>query len=337
MPCNVTVREGQEHNRRMNEAEDNKRIDNDEIPHDESLNGSASNSRDWESGLYAGLMLSLDKYKDRLKEERGFKLNAKPREIDIRIIDQEYDGDDRMDNDIAYIFEKHILIELKDPYEELDIDVVWTGISYAAQYKGSGYDDTIKKSGVDIIPMKDVTLTFLRVSKPRDLFKLMESSGYGVEEKFPGVYYVTGIADIKMQVVVGRELKGEEFIPIRIQKKNAADEDVRAFVKLIEGLKDKHTKTLADSVMQISITENKGLYDRLLEEDPGMCEALRELMNDRIEKEKSEAVNAKQEDIAKKMIEIGDSLDKISKVTSVPIDRLEEISSMLAETAAATG
>ena len=73
----------------MNEAEDNKRIDNDEIPHDESLNGSASNSRDWESGLYAGLMLSLDRYKDRLKEERGFKLNAKPREIDIRIIDQE--------------------------------------------------------------------------------------------------------------------------------------------------------------------------------------------------------------------------------------------------------
>ncbi len=214
-------------------------------------------SRDWESGLYAGLMLSLDKYKNRLKEERAYKLNAKPREIDIRIIDQDYDGDDRMDNAIAYLFERHNLIELKDPYEDLDIDVVWTGISYAAQYNGSGYDDTIKKSGVDIIPMKDVTLTFLRVGKPIKLFKLMVKSGYGIEEKFSGVYYITGIADIKMQVVVGRELKGEEFVPIRVQKKNAADGDVRAFVKTIEGLKDKHTKNLADSVMQISITKTR--------------------------------------------------------------------------------
>ncbi len=46
------------------------------------------------------------------------------------------------------------------------------------------------------------------------------------------------------------------------------------FVKMIEGLKDKHTKNLADFVMQISVTENKGLYNRLLEEDPGMCLSL---------------------------------------------------------------
>ncbi len=303
---------------------------------DGTSNSTTINSRDWESGLYAGLMLSLDKYKERLKEERAYKLNARPREIDIRIIDQEYVGDDRMDNAIAYLFERHNLIELKDPYEELDIDVVWTGISYAAQYKGQGYDDVIKKSGVDIIPMKDVTITFLRVSKPRDLFKQMKNNGYGIEEKFPGVYYITGIADIKIQVVVGRELEGEEFVPIRIQKKNAADEDVRTFLKLIEGLKDIHTKNLADSVMQISISENEGLYNRLLQEDPGMCKALRELMNDQIEKEKSEAVNEavnnNNEYIARKMIEIGDPLDKISKVTSVTIERLEELSNMLVGT-----
>ncbi len=148
-----------------------------------------------------------------------------------------------------------------------------------------------------------------------------------------------------MQVVVGRELEGEEFVPIRIQKKNAADEDVRTFLKLIEGLKDIHTKNLADSVMQISISENEGLYNRLLQEDPGMCKALRELMNDQIEKEKSEAVreavsstaSATQEDIARKMIEKKKPFEEIFEFTSVPIDRLKELSSMLAGTTSAQG
>ena len=162
-------------------------------------------------------------------------------------------------------------------------------------------------------------------------------------EKFPGVYYITGIADIKMQVVVGRELKGEEFVPIRIQKKNAAEKDVRAFVKMIENLKDKHTKNLADSVMQISISENKRLYDRLLEEEPDMCAALRELMNDQIEREKSEAINIavsnavsnNNENIAKKMIEKKKPIEEVFEFTSVPMDRLRELSNMVAGTASA--
>ena len=54
--------------------------------------------------------------------------------------------DDRMDNAIAFLFEKHNIIELKNPYEKLNIDVVWKGISYAAQYKSKGYDDTTKKA-----------------------------------------------------------------------------------------------------------------------------------------------------------------------------------------------
>ena len=89
-------------------------------------------NRDWETASYAGLMFSLSEYKDRLEEQRAFKLNSKPREIDVRIIDKKYDEDDRMDNAIAYLFEKHNIIELKNPYEKLNIDVVWKGISYAA-------------------------------------------------------------------------------------------------------------------------------------------------------------------------------------------------------------
>ena len=89
--------------------------------------------------------------------------------------------------------------------------------------------------------------------------------------------------------------------------------------------------------MQVSISENRGTYERLKEE-ANMCSALRELMDDQIEKEKSEAVsaavseavNSNNESIARKMIEIGVPLDKISYVTSVTMERLKELAGMLA-------
>lgn len=116
-----------------------------------------------------------------------------------------------MDNAIAYIFEKHNIVELKNPNEPLNIDIVWKGISYAAQYKSRGYDDTSKNHGINIVSMKDITLTFLRISKPVALFDELSKSGYGLEQRFPGVYYVFGIADIKMQIVVGNELEGDDL------------------------------------------------------------------------------------------------------------------------------
>ena len=140
-------------------------------------------------------MFSIRDYNDRLSETRGIKLNSKSREIDVSIIDKhasaatskpeetaewtvaESAGDEtatvktggRINNAIAYFFERHNLIELKNPRENLNIDVFWKGISYAAQYKSRGYDDTTNEYGVNIRQMSDITLTFLRVTKPEKL------------------------------------------------------------------------------------------------------------------------------------------------------------------------
>ena len=295
-------------------------------------------SRDWETASFAGLMFALSEYKDRLEEQRAFKLNSRPREIDVRIIDKKYEDDDRMDNAIAYLFEKHNIVELKNPYEMLNIDIVWKGISYAAQYKSRGYDDTTKAKGVNAIPMKDVTLTFLRTAKPEELFKLMKASGYGVEEKFPGIYHITGMADIKRQVIAGSELGGDEFASLRVQKKNVSKDDVRVFTEMAEKLPDKYERELASAVADISMSENKSFFERLKKEDPDMSKVFWEMYKDEIEADKNEAVNEavnnNSEDIAKKMIEIGDPLDKIAKVTSVTMERLNELVKILAGTPA---
>ena len=295
-------------------------------------------NRDWETASFAGLMFALAEYRDRLEEQRAYKLNSRPREIDVRIIDKKYEADARMDNAIAYLFEKHNIVELKNPYEMLNIDVVWKGISYAAQYKSKGYDDTTKEKGVNAISMKDVTLTFLRIVKPDDLFEFMKKSGYGVEEKFPGVYYITGMADIKMQVVVGSELEGDEFAPLRVQKKNVSKEDVRVFMEMAEKLPDKYDRELASAIADISLSENKRFFERLRKEDPDMTKVFLEIYKDEIEADKNEAVDKAvsndREDIAKKMLEKKKPLDEIFEFTSVPIARLNELANMLTGTPA---
>ena len=256
-------------------------------------------------------MFSIRDYKDRLSETRGIKLNSKSREIDVRIIDKhasaatskpeetaertertvaESAGEEtaldknvcgRINNAIAYFFERHNLIELKKPRENLNIDVFWKGISYAAQYKSRGYDDVSNEYGVNIRQMSDITLTFLRVTKPEKLLSYLLDHGYSISQQFPGVYYISGIAELKIQIVVGCELEGDEFIPLRVQKENASEEDIRKFIEICGGLTEQADKDMAENVMQISIANNQETYRKIVEETK-MSKALEVLMADKL-------------------------------------------------------
>ena len=264
-------------------------------------------------------MFSIRDYKDRLSETRGIKLNSKSREIDVRIIDKqastssattsrtaelaeqigtaersvERSEDEtvgRINNAIAYFFERHNLIELKNPRENLNIDVFWKGISYAAQYKSRGYDDTTNKYGMNIRQMSDITLTFLRVTKPEKLLAYLLDHGYSISQQFSGVYYISGIAELKIQIVVGCELEGDEFIPLRVQKENASEEDIRKFIEMCGGLTEQADKDMAENVMQISITNNQETYRKIVEETK-MSKALEVLMADKLAAREEEGVN----------------------------------------------
>ena len=254
----------------------------------------AIKNKDWETASFAALMFSIRDYRDRLIETHGVKLNSRSREIDVRIIDQLTQAK-RINNAIAYFFERHNLIELKNPKEQLNIDVFWKGISYAAQYKSSGYDDTTKKAGVNIKPMSDITLTFLRITKPENLLSYLETHGFSLSLKFAGVYYVSGIAELKIQIVVGSELEGDEFVPLRVQKENAREEDIRKFIEMCGELREQVEKDMADTIMQLSISNNEKTYEKLKEEE-NMSQALEKLMGDRLEKIMEDRIAARVEE-----------------------------------------
>ncbi len=178
------------------------------------------NFTDRESGTYAGLMLSLHDYRDRLEVHTGFKLNRKPRELDCLMIDRLDDGEE-MDNDIARFFRKHNIIELKNPAETLNIGVVWKAVSYAAQYISQNLKSNESAD--------DVTVSIIRASKPRKSFRQMSDRGYRISNDYPGIYYIYDVADVRMQIVVTSELKGDEFAALKIQKNRIDEDDLRIF------------------------------------------------------------------------------------------------------------
>jgi hypothetical protein len=73
-----------------------------------------------------------------------------------------------------------------------------------------------------------------------------------------------------------------------VLSKNVKEDDVRRFLTNTEHMVMHGDLNNADAVMQVSIAANRKVYD-VVKEDYYMCEALRELMKDEIDREKAEA------------------------------------------------
>ena len=146
-------------------------------------------------------------------------------------------------------------------------------LAYGHLYK------SISKS-VDAVSYDDLTVTIFRHAYPRDLFRQLKARGVRIEEKFPGVYYVTGAAFFQIQVLVGRQLEGKKFAALKVLVPGASEEDIRSFGDVAFSQKDENYRDYVDSVFQVSVSANREIYDRMRKEDPKMCEALKDLMKD---------------------------------------------------------
>ena len=217
---------------------------------------------DRESGTFGGLMLSLREYYDRIEVHTGYELNKKPRKIDCLIIDKK---DDTVftDNDITRIFAKHNIIELKNPYETVNIRTIWKTISYAAQYMSERINDKPPFAN-------DVTVSIIRTAKPRKAMAQLQEMGYNVSNPFPGIYYISGMADFKTQIVVTSELKGDKYVPLRIQRKNAAREDYRLFVDRIKKEYTDVDLEYIEAVLRYGIYDEKENPLTIIQEDAKM-------------------------------------------------------------------
>ena len=269
----------------------------------------------WHPGFYGSIEYILKLYKKTLFYDTEYVLSKESVVMDMLIIRKKTDV--VIDNPIGQIFRKYNIVEYKSPRDELSIDDLYKTIGYAGLYEGNG-------KSVNEIPADDMSISIFRHSYPRELFKSLNELSTEIDEVYPGIYYVRGIINIPLQIVVTKRLEKGKFEALKILAPDADEDEVRKFISETEGLEDKDDKLNADAILQVSVSANRELYERIRSEN-AMCEALRDLMKDEIDKTVNgavkeavkEAVDKAEEKTAIKMLKGNESIDKIIEYTEL--------------------
>ena len=226
----------------------------------------------WHPGFYGGIELEFIKYKGELIFEQEHNLSKEPLRMDLLIIKKNQDVE--IEDEIGRIFKRWNIVEYKSPSASLSIDDLYKSVAYAFLYKGLS-------ETVNAIPAEELTVSIFRDTCPNELFETLKRSGAQIEEKYPGIYYVTGIVHIPVQIVVTRQL-GNGHAALKILSHNAKAEDIQCFIEQAEKYQEPGDRSNIDAVLQVSISANYELYETI-RRNGTMCEALYELMRDKIE------------------------------------------------------
>ena len=217
------------------------------------------------------------------------------------------------------------IIEYKSPEDSLNIDDYYKTIGYAGLYKGMG-------EYVNKIPAREVTVSMFCTRKPVKMFNMLKEDGAVIEPKYPGVYYITGNTLFPVQIVVAKELNNTLHSSLRVLSDSADREDVETFLQNSVKTSEPWEREDIDAVLQASVSANKELYEEI-RRDSGMCQALRELMKDEIDKEieykikgaENRAEKRGKADLINNMYNNGVTPEQISSMTNVDLDTVKNI------------
>lgn len=266
----------------------------------------------WHPAFCAATELELRQDLDVLELIPEYNLSKKPLQIDLVII-KKMDWKRTLQNEIGHIMRGHNILEYKGPGDELTIDSFFKVIGYASLYKA-------QRIAVNKIPASEVTVSFFQNAYPKALFLELKKEGYILKKMYPGIYYVRGKVPFPVQVVVTSQLERKAHCSLRVLTTQVEMQDAELFLEQIHYLESKNERSNIDSVLQVSVNANKQVYS-LLRRQNEMCEALRELMKDEIEKELENKLEQ-----GEKLQLIRQVIKKLQKGNSV-----EETSDMLEE------
>lgn len=229
----------------------------------------------WHPAFFASLQIELAEEKENLIFENEHLLGTKPTQIDVLIVKKEKDVPIR--KNIGRIFRKHNIIEYKSPKDYLSIDDFYKVYGYACLYKCDA-------DGVNQILIEDITITFVSKKYPYKMIKhLQQIKKYHIIQRERGIYDIIGDT-IQIQLIVTKELAEEENLWLHSLTDELKDE--RAAERLAKEYGKYRENKLYESVMNIVVRANQKEFQEVRD----MCEALEELMADKIKEKEMKAV-----------------------------------------------
>lgn len=181
----------------------------------------------------------------RLEFLKEFNLTEKPLQIDTLVIKPE--PDKILSKSIGHIFRKYNIIEYKNPEDYFSINDYYRVTGYACIYQSN----TEKERE---IPPEELTISLAVSHYPRKLAAfLMDLYHADISQKYPGIYYVTGLM-FPMQILILPRLSSEEFTWLsRLRTNLSLQEDIEPLAKAYAG---KEKNPLYEAAMDFIVRAN---------------------------------------------------------------------------------
>ena len=181
--------------------------------------------------------------KNDLEFNEEFVLNTGPLSIDLLIIKKNNDA--VIKSGLGALFKKENIWEYKSPGDKLNYKTFNKGLAYLHLYIATSSD---------YLSISDVTVTFLRHTKPVRLFKKLDELGYQITEFEPGIYHIKMPGQPDIQIIVSKELD-DRYEWIKSLNDNVSHDKIKELIsdknRLEEPDKDYASKIL-DFVFEIN-------------------------------------------------------------------------------------
>ena len=282
----------------------------------------------WHPAFYAAAELELKEDIEQLALISEYNLSKEPVRIDLLVIKNREEAP-ILKNEIGHIMRKYNVLEYKGPGDDMSIDTFYKTLGYACLYKGYG-----KK--VNEIPAEELTVSLFREAYPKKLFWELENRGYLIEERYAGIYYVTGKLPFPMQIIVLSRLNRLAHSSLRILSAKVDTEDIKIFLKQAEQTTNLRERNNVDAVLQASVSANYEAYQEV-RRDADMCEALRQLMKEELEQSITQGIEegkakGRAEGRAEEIVEAGyefglserDILERLQKKLNISLQKARE-------------
>ena len=228
----------------------------------------------WHPAFIGAASFDFRKERDQFQLISEHNLSKEPLRIDLLVL--KMDAGFQSTNDIARIFRKHNIIEYKSPDDGLTIDDLYKTLSYAYLYKGTA--DKINE-----IPASELSVSLFRERFPKKMVSLLREEGAKVIKTASGIYEVTDLKPLPLQIIVTKELDQAAHTGLRLLSRNATDEDIVTFLEQLKTTDHPGDLANGDAILQASIAANLLTYDNLRRRDNKVCEALKYLMQDQLD------------------------------------------------------
>jgi hypothetical protein len=167
--------------------------------------------------------LELYQYRDVLSFEFEHPLTTEPLRIDVVIIKKEKGV--VIEKPIGVLFKGVNLLEYKSPQDYLATDDFHKVGAYARLY-----------SVLNQVDITDITISFVEEAHPRKLLEFLKDVyGYGVTEKWPGIYHVAGDI-LPVQIIESKRLSGDDSIWLKELRGGLNAERLREILEAGKGM-----------------------------------------------------------------------------------------------------